>query len=372
LGGQAVLAYSDDALIVTADAEGKAMDMMKSALENSNSEMNSLLSNSINTASDISLFMDMGNFMSVYSKMMENMDLPTGKVDVSKYMDMYKGASTVVDINFENGKLTTTIFNDIAEKAGDDFAVFADAGLGKDILGKVANNPIGMFSMNMDWAKVWKLAKPFVQEEQMAKLNSDLAEIGLTFDDIMGLFSGKMAFAYNGQMNEGEMPKVGFYLGLTDAAKAEGILPQDKIQKGADGIYSKDGMNIMFGEGYALINTDKEFLAAVAGGTSGIVELGDQSNILSSPINYYLDFKALVSNPMVKAAIEAGSPEAAEIVGMFDKAYGHGNASKFEYVLETTDKSSNILIQIIDGITKAMNAMQNDMAMDMEQIEKEF
>ncbi|MCB0478461.1 MAG: hypothetical protein KDC84_09880 [Crocinitomicaceae bacterium] len=373
LGGQAVLGYSDNAIIVTADAEGKAMDMMKAALEGGNAEMNTLLSNSVNTPSDISLFMDMGNFMSIYSKMIKKMDIPNASnIDVSKYMVMYKGASTVVDINFENGKLTTTIFNDIVEKAGDDFAVLADAGLGNDVLGKVANNPIGMFSMNMNWEKVWAMAKPFIQEEQLAGLNNDLSKIGITFDDLMGMFNGKFAFAYNGQMNGGEMPKVGFYVGLTDVAKAEEILGQSKAKKDDAGIYSNDGINIMFGENYALVNTDKEFMGGIAGGSNGTVDLGDQANILASPINYYLDFKALISNDMVKAAIEAGNPQVVEILGAFDKAYGHGNASKFEYVLETTDKSTNILVQMIELISKSVNAMNNEMAMEMEEIEKEF
>lgn len=367
LGGQAVLGYSDEAIILTADSEGKAMDMMTNALVGGNSEIDELLSNSVNTASDISMYMDMGNFMSIYDKMMKDMDLPTSGVDLSKYMEMYDGASTVVDINFENGKLTTTIMNNIVEVAGEDFNVIGDAGVSADILGMVANNPIGMFSLNMNWDKIWDMAKPFMQEEQTAKINADLEKIGMTFDDLMGLFNGKMAFAYNGQIDGGEMPKIGFYIGLTDAAKAEGIIPKDKAQKDDAGIYSNDGVNIMFGEDYALINTDKEFLAAVAGGTKGTVELGDQSNILSSPVNYYLDFKALISNDMVKAAIQTGSPEAMEVLTMFDKAYGHGSASKFEYVLETTDKSSNILVQIIDGITKAMNTVNRDVAMEMEE-----
>lgn len=376
LGGQAVLAYNDDALLLTADAEGSAMDMMKAALEGGNSEMNELLVNSVNSDSDISLFMNMGNFMKMYGKIMKKMkNNPAMEgMDMSmmdKYMDIYNESSMVMEMTFENGKLTTTIENDIVEKAGDDLDLLEASGLSNDVISKLANNPIGMFAMNMKWEKLWGMIKPFMKEEQIAKINEDMAKSGLKFDELMNLFNGKFAFAYNGQLADGTTPKIGFYVGLTEPSKIEGILPEDKVTKDDAGIYSSDGASMMFGEDYMLINTDKEFLAAVAGGSAGNVDLGDQSNILNSPVNYYLDFKALVSNEMVKSAISSASPEAVEVLGMLDKAYGFGSSNKFEYVLETTDKSSNILVQIIDGITNAMNS-QNDVAMQMEEIEKEF
>ncbi len=377
LGGQAVLGYSDGAIILTADADGKAMDMMKAALEGGNTEMNELLANSVGTSSDISMYMNMGNFMSMYSEVMKKMENNPAMEGfdpamIEKYMDIYKEASTVVEINFENGKLTTTLHNDLVEKAGDAFDLLGDAGVSADIMGKVANNPIAMFSLNFKWDKMWEMVKPFMNEDQMAKLNSDLEKTGLKFDELMGLFNGKLAFAYNGQMADGATPKIGFYVGLTDPSKIEAILPADKVTKDDAGIYSADGANMMFGDDFMLINTDKEFIAAVAGGTMGEVDLGDQANIMNSPVNYFVDFKALMANEMVKSAISAGAPEAVEILGMLDKAYGHGTANKFEYVLETNDKSSNILVQMIDMITKAMNAKNQEMAMDMEAIEKEF
>jgi hypothetical protein len=372
-GGQAKLAYNDDMIMLFADAQGDVSEMMDKALASSDTELNELLANSIGTSSDISIYGNMENFMGMYSKVIENMDIPSG--DVSKYMDMYKGSSMVVDFNFENGKFVTTITNDIAQKGGSDLDVLADSGLPKDVLGKVANNPVAFGSVNMDFQSLVGMMKNFMKDEDINKANEGLATIGMTFDQVMELFDGKFAFAFNGMDVEQKMPKFGMYVGLEDPSKIENIITEkagDNAVKDEAGIYTADKMHFYFGDKFMIANTDKEFLAGVVGGSAGDVSLGDQENILSSPINYYVGFDAITGNEELMKLIASNSPEAAKILGIFDKAYGNGSMAKFEYVLETKDKSSNILVQIIEAVSKAMSSTSNDFAYEAEEIEKEF
>lgn len=367
----AIMAYSGETFLVFADPEGGAEALMEAALSGGNTEMNELLTKSINSAADISIFSDMGNFMGMYSKIIKNMDIPGGNME--DYMDMYKGASTVVEMTFENGKFVTTISNNIAEKASD-LNLLGSEGVSKDVLGMVANKPIAFFTANIKWQEMWAMASKFMNPDDLAEANKGLEQIGMSMEQLMELFDGKMAFAYNG-MSSPEKPNLGFYVGLTDPKKVEEILPADKVTKDESGIYSADGKVFMyFGDNYGIIHTDKEFLQAVVGGTKGEISIGDQENILSSPINYYCDFNALFGDEAVAAVIKSEAPAmVTEILSNLDKAYGNGGMSQFDYVLETNDKNSNILVQIIGAVQKAM-AAGNEFAeySKADSIEEEF
>ena len=368
--GTAILAYTDEVLFVFADPEGDVNAMMEAALTSSNTEINPLLAKSIEASSDISIYANNENFMSMYADILKGLEVQ--QADMDAYMGMYKGTSTVVEMLFENGKFTTTIYNDVAEKGNMNF--LADAGLSKEQIGMIANNPAGIFSMHVKWQEMWEMVKNFVKKDDIAKIDQELSSVGMTFEQMMGLFDGRMAVAYNGMLNQ-EKPKLGFYVGINDPKKIEEILPADEVTKDESGIYSiKDKMFLYFGDDYAIFHSDKDFISAVVGGTKGEINLGDQESILSSPINYYVNFEDLMSDPIVAQGIGIASPEAKNIMSKLDKAYGYGSADRFDYVLETKDKDRNILVQIIEAVSEAVSMMNNDVAdySRTEALEEEF